>query len=159
MGWRISLGVLLFVLGWMTPLLIPLVMALDISTEIKVVVSAGLMVGVPELLWAVAIVILGKDGFLMIKERVFRIFKKYALPRKVGRVRYSIGLVMFVVPLLFGWIVMYVPQYFWGFVEHRIMYSLVGDLIFFTSFFVLGGEFWGKFKALFTYDAVVQPRK
>jgi hypothetical protein len=32
-------------------------------------------------------------------------------------------------------------------------YGAIGDTLFLTSFFVLGGEFWDKVKALFIYEA------
>jgi hypothetical protein len=33
------------------------------------------------------------------------------------------------------------------------IYGAVDDTLFLTSFFVLGGEFWDKVKALFIYEA------
>jgi hypothetical protein len=34
--------------------------------------------------------------------------------------------------------------------------SLIGDVIFVASLFVLGGDFWDKIRALFVYRARVQ---
>lgn len=157
-SWRFIAGVLLFGLGLIAPVFIPLVLALDIPAELKVVISGGLAIGIPEILWAIAVVILGKDGFYYIKDKTFFFFKKHALPERVSRGRYIVGLVMFILPIPFGWIAMYVSQFFPDFHDDLIIWSLAGNLIFFCSFFVLGGEFWEKFKALFYYNATVKLR-
>jgi hypothetical protein len=40
-----------------------------------------------------------------------------------------------------------------GFAEHRILIALAFDFIFVCSFFVLGGDFWDKLRALFVHKA------
>jgi len=39
---------------------------------------------------------------------------------------------------------------------HRLAYSKMSDLLLVASPFVLGGEFWGKLRALFIYRAKAQ---
>jgi hypothetical protein len=39
---------------------------------------------------------------------------------------------------------------------HRFIVSLIGDLMFVASLFVLGGDFWDKLRALFIHSAGVQ---
>ena len=63
---------------------------------------------------------------------------------------------MLLLPALYAWIIMYVPQYVPGYPEHRITIALILDALFFTSFFVLGGDFWDKFRALFVHKAKAQ---
>ena len=155
-GWRFRMGVSLFVLGFLSPLGIPLVTATNLSTAWKATLSGLFMLGIPELFWLVAAAIMGKTGFNYIKGKVFGFFRRYATPKEVSRTRYSIGLVMFVIPLLFGWLAPYGVHLIPGYEQHRFAVNLGGDLLLFASLFVLGGDFWDKVRALFTYRATAQ---
>lgn len=154
-GWRFRVGIGFFVLGWILPLMIPFVTASDIPTEWKTTISGLLLVGGPEIFSFVSIGFLGKDGFNFIKSRVFAFFKRAAPGARVSRTRYRIGLVIWALLALFGLITIYAPDLIPGYDRHRIVMSLVADLTFVLSFFVLGGDFWDKFRALFLYDAKV----
>jgi hypothetical protein len=70
-GWRFRIGVSLFILGFFSPLSIPLVTATSLSTAWKTTLSGLLMLGIPELLWLVAAGIMGKPGFNYLKAKVF----------------------------------------------------------------------------------------
>jgi hypothetical protein len=63
---------------------------------------------------------------------------------------------MFGLPLLFAWLGPYFARYIPGYETHRVIVSLAGDLMFVSSLFVLGGEFWDKVRSLFIFDATVQ---
>jgi hypothetical protein len=60
---------------------------------------------------------------------------------------------MFVLPLLFGWLAPYAPHLIDGYKCHGLAVNLVGDIMFASSFFVLGGDFWDKVTSLFVHDA------
>ena len=154
-GWRFRLGLIILVVGWLTPLLIPLVTRSSLSTEWKTVISGLLAVGIPEAFTIAAVAIMGKAGYNMIKERFFSVLKKYGPPDRVSLARYRTGLVMFVLPIFFGWLLPYVYHRIPGYETHRFVVSLIGDLIFVASLFVLGGDFWDKIRALFNHKAKV----
>jgi len=117
-------------------------------------------VGLPDLLWIVAAAVLGKQGFIAIKEKAFCYLKKIGPPDRVSQTRYTIGLFMFVLPLLLGWLGPYISLFFNGYESNRLILVISGDLLFVSSFFILGGDFWDKLQALFIYDAkVVSPIK
>jgi hypothetical protein len=151
--WRLRLGLIIFVVGFSSPLLIPLVTASELSTKWKTLISGALAVGIPEIFSIVAIAVMGKSGFNHIKERFFDFLKKHGPPDVVSRTRYRIGLVMFVFPIMFGWLAPYAPHLVPGYVTHRFAVNLVGDLMFVSSLFVLGGDFWDKVRALFIHEA------
>jgi hypothetical protein len=153
-GWRFRLGLIIFVVGFASPLLIPLVTASGLSTQWKTIISGALAVGIPELFSIVAVAIMGKSGFDYMKERFFTLLKKHGPPERVGRTRYRIGLVMFCLPLLLGWPEPYF-RHISGFEAHRLLVAVIGDLLLVSSLFVLGGEFWDKVRALFIRDARV----
>jgi hypothetical protein len=156
MRWRLRLGVIVFVIGFLSPLLIPLVTASELPTKWKAVISGCLAVGIPELFSIAAIAIMGKSGFNYIKDRFFSFLKKYGPADKVSQTRYRIGLVMFFLPIFFGWLAPYFPHIVPGYETHRFWVNLTGDMMFVSSLFVLGGDFWDKVRALFVYGATAK---
>ena len=150
------LGLIILVVGFLSPLAIPLVTATELSSKWKAIISGALAVGIPEVFSVVAIAIMGKAGFNYIKGRIFGFLKKHGPPDRVSRTRYHIGLAMFILPILFGWLVPYASHYIPGYEAHRLSISIFGDLMLFTSLFVLGGDFWDKVRALFSHQARVQ---
>jgi hypothetical protein len=123
-GWRIRVGLVIFIIGFASPLLIPLVTASGLSTKWKAVISTALAVGIPEVFSIVAIAIMGKSGFNYIKVRFFGFIKKYGPPEVVSRTRYHIGLVMFVLPILFGWLGPYISPHILGYEANRFVYPV-----------------------------------
>ena len=155
-GWRFRLGLIVLVVGWLSPLCIPLITATELPTRWKTIISGALAVGIPEVFTVAAIAIMGKSGYNLIKERIFSFLKKHGPPDRVSLTRYRIGLVMFVLPVIFGWLGPYGVHLIPGYETHRFVVSLIGDVMFVASLFVLGGDFWDKIRALFSHSARVQ---
>ena len=155
-SWRLTLGVTIFLLSIIVPAAgIPVVMALDLSVTMMSSVSGALLIG-GEVLGILAVAIMGKPGYLYIKSQVFGFMKRYSPPHEVSRSRYNIGLVMFSIPILFGWVSIYASDYIPGFSHNPLPYAIGGDLLLLVSMFVLGGNFWDKIRALFVYEAEVR---
>jgi len=151
-GWRFKLGIVLFLLSVLLPLVaIPLAATLDLSAAMATSVASALLMG-GEVLGLSAVAVMGKSGFAFIKNRVFGFLKQYGPPQKVSRIRYNIGLVMLGIPILFAWLSVYVADYIPGFSKNPLPYALAGDVLLLISLFVLGGDFWDKVKALFVYN-------
>jgi hypothetical protein len=155
-GWRFRLGLTILIVGWLSPLLIPLVTASSLATRWKAIISGLLAVGIPEVFTVLAVATIGKSGYNLIKERIFSFLKKHGPPDRVSPTRYRIGLVMFILPVLFGWLAPYGAHHIPGYESHRFVVSVIGDVMFITSFFVLGGDFWDKIRALFIRSARAQ---
>ena len=102
-GWRFPAGITLFVVGLACPLLIPTVVASELSAGWKTALSGLLGVGIPDVFTIAAVAVMGKDGFNTLKQRAFGLLRGVAPPDHVGPIRYRIGLVMFVAPLIFAW--------------------------------------------------------
>ncbi|MGB6291229.1 MAG: transporter suffix domain-containing protein [Desulfobulbales bacterium] len=153
---RFRLGATILVIGFLSPLLIPLVTATDLSTKWKATISGALALGIPELFSIIAIAIMGKQGFLLLKEKIAKIFKKYGPPETVSRNRYRLGLAMFIFSLLMALILPYLTNLLPFYKQNLVAFSIAGDVLFISSIFVLGGEFWDKLQALFIYDAKVE---
>ena len=151
--WRLKLGIAIFVLSLVSPVVgIPVVAALGLSATMTTTLS-GVLLAIGEVFGILAVAVMGKPGFAYIKSRVFGFFKLYGPPAKVGPTRYRIGLVMFIVPVAFGWLLPYVANRIPGYVGNEFVFAVVGDLLLLASLFVLGGDFWDKLRALFIHGA------
>jgi len=151
-GWRIKAGFVIFAASIAWPVLLPLLPLLGASGS-TVAAFTGVMVVVAEIMLLAGAAIAGKDGFAFIKSRIFGFLKSFGPPEKVGRTRYTIGLVLFAVPLLFGWAAPYLGHHIPGFDEHPLPLAITGDVVLLISLFVLGGDFWDKLRALFVHGA------
>jgi hypothetical protein len=152
-GWRMSFALALWVGGFFLPLLIPFVTALPMPVATRTALSGLLVLGLPQILTVIAIALVGKSGFHYLMEQLFGAAKKLGPPVHVSRTRYRLGLVMLFLPLAVALLEPYLTLPLAQ--EHlpHWAYSAVSDTLFLTSFFVLGGEFWDKVKALFIYEA------
>ncbi len=154
-SWRFWIGLFFFTLGWLCPLLIPVVTSSRLTTETKTLLSGFLLVGGPDLLILVSIVFLGKSGFNYLKAKLTASLK-LALPKgEVSRTRYRIGLFLLLLNIFFSYLIFYAPHLIPGYSDNRITINLAADLWFVVTLFILGGGFWEKLRALFIYDAKV----
>lgn len=152
---RLTLGGVILIAGFLTPLLIPWVTSSDWSPGLKTVVSGLLAFGIPELFMLIAVAVMGKSGYEYIKAKIGSLLKPFAPPDQVSPTRYRIGLVLFCVPLLFGGLLPYAAHFFPSMETLPLWPYIVSDLVFVSSFFMLGGDFWDKVRALFDQNMVV----
>ena len=152
---RLVTAGIIFVAGFLSPLLIPIVTSSNLSIGWKTTLTGLLALGIPELFMIIAAAVAGKEGFKYIKSKIFSFLKKYGPPDKVSKTRYRIGLIFFVIPILAGWMLPYISHHIPSYEENRFIISIVGDVVLITSLFVLGGNFWDKLKSLFIYGAKV----
>ena len=150
--WRIKVGFTIFVasIGW--PVLIPILSALGVPTT-AIAAFSGVMVIAAELMLIAGAAIAGKEGFAFIKATVFGFLRSYGPPREVGRTRYTIGLMMFSAPIIFGWASPYIGHHLPGFENGALIYAIAGDVLLLISLFILGGAFWDKLRSLFQHSA------
>lgn len=153
---RLALGGSIFVAGFLCPLLVPFVIDSELSSEWQTILSALLLVGVPELFMLAAAAVLGKTGYNFLKKKLFSILKSAAPADTVSPARYRTGLVMFLLPIVLGWLSPYIPDLIPYYKENQVLYSVAGDVLLISSLFVLGGDFWDKLRALFIHNAKVQ---
>lgn len=156
LGWRLKLGGILFIFSIVLPVIgVPLVTAIDLSVKLTTSLSGAFLMG-GELIGLMAIAVMGKSGYAYIKNKVFGFLKRYGPPGKVSRLRYTIGLIMLVVPMLFGWLSPYLAGQIPGFLPDPVYYALGGDILFVAGLFVCGGDFWDKIRSLFVHNSEVR---
>lgn len=103
-----------------------------------------------------SIAILGKRSYLWIKYKFWHLFVKVTKPHEVSKIRYTIGLVLFCLPVIPNYIMSYAPNIIADAYHWRLIVNISIDAVFIVSLFILGGDFWDKLRALFTYTAKVQ---
>ncbi len=156
-GWRIKLAYALFITSLVgMPIALPLVAFLGFSaTFIATFTAVGSVAA--ELMLVAGAAVAGKQGFAQIKATVFGFLKQYGPPAKVGKGRYRIGLIMFIIPFVYGFAVPYLqeylPQYVTVLSEHSLAFAVGGDALLVGSLIVLGGDFWEKLRSLFIHRA------
>ena len=136
----------------MSPLLIPYVTGTNWSVGLKSTVSGLLAFGIPEVFMLFAVGVMGKQGYESIKAKAMRFLRRFAPSDEVSLMRYRIGLMMFTVPIIIGIMQPYLGFYFQFFKELPLWWYIALDLMFISSFFVLGGDFWDKLSGLFKHN-------
>ena len=152
-GAQFYAGVTVLVIGFLLPLIIPFVAQLDVSTEVRTLISGILLVGGPEVFSVIAIAIMGKSGFVYIKTRVFALLKRALPTGEVSRFRYNTGLLLLIPHIIFAYVTFYAPHWLPGYENHRVAINLTADFLLVITLIILGQDFWEKIRALFIYDA------
>lgn len=157
-AWRFRLGLFFFVSGWICPLFIPWVAVSSLSNELKTAISGFLLIGIPEIFSFISIALFGKEGFNLITSKLFGFLKNLIAFDRVSRTRYRIGLGMLILHILNGIMTFYFSDKLPWYLDNQMTHNVVSDILFVVTLFILGGEFWEKVGALFSYDAkVVSP--
>jgi hypothetical protein len=138
-------GWVCFVASFLMPVAAMIVSALIADKGLATMIGGALLVGGPEVMVVLAVALWGKETFNFF---MTRLKKSVTPPARVSPARYRLGLAILVLSAFPGWVLSYLPQLVAG---PARTYILAGsDFAFIASFFVLGGEFWGKLRALFT---------
>ncbi len=152
---RLFLGAGTFIIGHLAFLAIPLVSASSLSDGWKTALSGLMLFGVPELSTLLAVVVLGKAGFVALKSRIFGWVGRTLLPSEVSRPRYYVGLVLFLIPFFIGWISPYVLEVMPELIQHQLVIAISGDVTLILGVCMMGGQSWDKMRALFVYNAEI----
>jgi len=105
-------------------------------------------------LWKIiGIGIMGKVSYYYITEHLRIHYKRLVKATPVSKRRYYIGLVMFTLPFIPSYVMAYAPHLLPEFAAWRVYINIFLDLVFLSSLFVLGGDFWDKLRSLFNYSA------
>ncbi len=171
--WRYKLGLALIIIGnggIVIGLLLPM---LGLASGGKAGLVGVLIIG-GEIVSLSSIAFLGKEGFKAIKSKVFGFIKAgYAGP--VGPVRHYIGIAMLCTNALTTYLMMlYAWESFaattpdglapavWGLdltQQGDLIFGLflTGEIAFLIAIYVLGADWWGKFRRIFVWEATEAP--
>jgi NADH:ubiquinone oxidoreductase subunit H len=149
--WRFYVGIAALILSLILPLFALLVPLLGLSVAESAVVVGFLIAGGPEIIGLVGIALLGRNAFQYFAYRIKHVVRQVVLPKRVSKTRYYVGLTINLASLL--------PLYIYGYFptwlpsgDTRIHILAAADVSFILSMFILGGEFWEKFRRLFIWE-------
>jgi hypothetical protein len=152
-GWRFKLGIVIIALMFAIWLLIPLAASMKASAGTIAAITGGIFIA-NKVLLVLTVAVMGKAGFQQLKRYMFGYVSGLAPNATVSPLRYQTGLVMFCLPLASGILAPYVDALWPGLRPNSWQLQLLGNLMLIASFFVLGGNFWGKLRALFVRTAI-----
>lgn len=105
-------------------------------------------------LWKmIGIATMGKVSYSYIVSQLKLRLRYTVRSQPVGKVRYYIGLFMFILPFVPSYVMAYAPHLLPEYAEMRIYLNIFFDVVFISSLFVLGGDFWDKLRSLFDWKA------
>lgn len=152
-GWRFKCGVALFILMVVLILLIPLA-ALSGLPATTVAAVTGMIFVANKIILILTVAVMGKSGFQQLKQTIGG-YMPSLTEGTISPTRHVIGLIMFCLPLITAMLEPYI-DYFWpGLRPNKWQLQVLGDIMLIASIFVLGGNFWGKVRALFVRTARV----
>ena len=155
-GWRFKLGIGMFLLAFALWLFIPLAAGLGVPGP-RIAALTGAIFVANKVLLLSCIGIMGKEGFQQLKALVFGRAKRLAPVKTVGPTRHAIGMVMFCLPLLSALLEPYIDNIWPGLRPNLWQAQAIADAMLIGSFFVLGGDFWTKVRALFVRSLPPDP--
>ena len=163
--WRYKIGLFIFIVGNLGVLA---AMPLGVFLGFSIATVGAIVVG-SEVLATASIFFLGKDGFIAIKNKIVAATKStYTAP--VGRTRHRIGIALLLTKVVTTYIMMiYAWDAFaiagaegpaapvWGLnIEEQgsLVWHLflAGEISFLVSIYVLGADWWGKFRSIFVWQ-------
>jgi len=151
------LGITLFVCSLIPYVFILLVLPFLPVSQVKAVSIATGLVIFSEISFLLCVVLLGKPFVQLLKSKIKTIFRKKGVAhlKPVGKVRHYVGITMLLVACIVPYFLTEIALLL-GYVEkygHTVLVGLLilGDVLFITSFFLLGGEFWARVNKLFEW--------
>ena len=162
--WRYKIGLFLIIVGNVGILVGVLLGFVGVGAA-----TIGAMVVGGEIVSLASIVFLGMEGFKAIKAKVFAFVKAgYAAP--VGKTRHYIGIALLLTNVVTTYLMMlYAWDAFaiaaaegpaaavWGLDIERqgslvLWLFLIGEISFLVGIYVLGAEWWGRFRRIFVWE-------
>jgi hypothetical protein len=154
-GWRFYLGAVLFTCTFAAWALVPLASTAGWETAQLASLSGGIFAA-NKIVLLVAVAVMGKSGFSYLKRLIFAVLRRIGPPDRVSRGRYRIGLVVFTLAFILDWLMPYVVGVGGRDAFHGMIPGVSVGLLLVAGLCVLGGEFWGKLRALFSYQTKVE---
>jgi hypothetical protein len=139
---RSRIGIFLIILGFIFPVFGLLVPLLGLSTALTTTLVAFFMVGGPEIFMIAGAALAGKEGIVLVKNKIKRILGlpegRYPAPKS----QYYLGVGMMVF-----WIISLIIPYYIPRIEEMLYldtfewyYFVLGDVLFVIAFLFIGGD-------------------
>jgi hypothetical protein len=159
---RSRIGIFLIVLGFIFPVFGLMVPLLGLSTALTTTLVAFFMVGGPEIVMVAGAALAGKEGIVLVQNRIKKLLGlpegRYPAPRS----QYYLAIGMMVLWLISLIIPYYIPQIeeLLNLQTYEWYYFVIGDLVFVIAFLLIGGDqLVTKLGRVFTWEPWELPPK
>ena len=149
---RYYIGLAIFILGFASPLAIPLVLKTDLSDALKTIISGSLAFGGPEALMILAGVVMGKENLAALKTKIANWIKPLAPPTYVSKSRFYLGITLFTLCLLESVVHVHWDGIVNWYADFALAYMIFWNVLFLVSLYILGGDFFNRLIGLFVYQ-------
>lgn len=155
---KYRIGIFLIIFGFISPLFSLLVPLLGLPSGTTAAIVGLFMLGIPEVFLIFGAALAGKEAVNAVKDKIKAIFKSEGPPKPVSREQYNFGLLLIVLSIVGTWVLAYLEFVIDFEINRRtfLYLNFLGDALFIIGFFVLGEQFWEKFKRLFTWEPETQ---
>jgi hypothetical protein len=159
-GWRRTVGVSLFVLHLILPVIaLVLVPILGVPSGVSAALVGASFVGGPDVLLIAAVAILGKDGVTDLMTRLGSVVRRITKWDAVTERRYRVGAWVLVLSVLLPTVILV----FWndsvkdidGQPGWAFWLLLASTFAFIGAVMSMGAPFWLRVQAIFTWDAEI----
>lgn len=146
-GLKYKIGMALIILGIASPIFSFLVPFLGFSTAAASTLVAFLMVGAPEIFLIAGGALAGKDALASIKSKLFQ---------PAGKIRYQVGMIIFLCGILANWIITYLELMAVMKLDQETLLFMIGgiDIVTIVGIMMMGVEFFEKCKRLFFWEGM-----
>jgi hypothetical protein len=151
---RFAAGIFVLGLAMALPFCALLIPLLDLPAAQSALIAGALVAGAPEVLMLLAVALLGRQNFDRIVDAAKKFLFTTFFSKPVSRGRYYAGLAICLLSFVPIYVAGYAPAWMPG-GNGRIAVLAAADFAFIFSFFVMGGEFWEKFRRLFVWEGKV----
>lgn len=111
----------------------------------------------PEVGTLIGAAVMGKENYEMFRLKAAAIIRRIRPAGNVSLMRHYIGLGMFLLPLVPAYLQAFKPEWLPDSSPYRWQAMVVAHVVCIGGLFVLGGDFWDKLYALFSWKARVPP--
>ncbi|MFN4140893.1 hypothetical protein [Aestuariivirga sp.] len=150
--WRFVLGIASFIAAFAVHLITLAAMGIGASPAAVSAIGAVNFV-LNKVLVIASAAFLGRAGFDQLKALVFGTVRRLAFPDEVSPLRYRVGLLFLVVPIVLAWVAPYVAEFAPSIGRNTVRDGVISDMLVLVGLVMLGGDFWDKLRALFLRDA------
>ncbi len=144
------IGLVLIILGIISPLFAALVPLLGLPTAMAATVVGLLILGIPEILLALGGILAGRELVAEVHAKTRSLWRYLGLGRPVGPTRYYVGVSLILLGLAWSLVLDYLLLV--GVVPldqtSRLYLLVAGDSVVIVGFFTAGRPFWEKLKRL-----------
>lgn len=156
------IGILFVILGFISPLVGLVIPFLGFDKTTTATLVTFFLIGGPEIFLILGGVLAGKEGVLLVKNRIKRLFGLPEGKYPATKSQYTVGVILLIMWFVAATVPSYIPGFFdIPFVEKNLLWLSIGaDVILLVAIFGFGGhQMITKFASLFKWEPWELPEK